>query len=180
MAGLRDLPMALAEETARAVLALVVGIVGLPLLLLSQALALNDAVAGYVNGIIAGVFGYCFSTRSTAADAQTARRAQEALATEQPRSAELRKAAEAPDRLGETLATLEAQARAARQVLGRLGPGLPRGLLPEGASAALSRAEALLRLGRGANPAALAEALVRPDRRSRSLPRAAARRRCPP
>ncbi|MCW8085062.1 hypothetical protein [Sabulicella glaciei] len=114
VAALRDLPMALPEGTVRAVLALVAGIVGLPLLLFSQALALNEAVAGYANGIIAGVFGYYFGARSTAPDAQAARRAQEALAVEQARSAELCEAAEAPDRLSETLATLEAQARVAR------------------------------------------------------------------
>ena len=49
LASLRELPLALPEGTVRALLALIVGVVGLPLLLFSQALALNDAVAGYVN-----------------------------------------------------------------------------------------------------------------------------------
>ena len=55
-------------------------LIGLPLLLFSQALSLNDATAGYVNGIIAGVFGYYFGARSTAGDAATTRRLGEALA----------------------------------------------------------------------------------------------------
>ncbi|HYI82377.1 MAG TPA: hypothetical protein VEX11_04100, partial [Acetobacteraceae bacterium] len=80
LASLRELPLALPEGTVRALLALIVGVVGLPLLLFSQALALNDATAGYVNGIIAGVFGYYFGARSTAAVATTTRRLGEALA----------------------------------------------------------------------------------------------------
>ncbi|MFL1464389.1 hypothetical protein ACI6QG_19465, partial [Roseococcus sp. DSY-14] len=148
VAALRDLPLALPEGTVRAVLALIVGIVGLPILLFSQALALDAAIAGYVNGIIAGVFGYYFGARSTHGDAQAARRAQDALATEQARHEETRRAA-APEG---ALERLEAQARAARLILERLAPALPPALVPPGAAAALARAEALLRLGRAAGP----------------------------
>jgi hypothetical protein len=70
LAALRDMPMALPEGTVRAILALIVGVVGLPLLLFAAALNLSDAVAGYVNGIIAGVFGYYFGARATTPDAQ--------------------------------------------------------------------------------------------------------------
>ena len=80
LASLRELPLALPEGTVRALLALIVGVVGLPLLLFSQALSLNDATAGYVNGIIAGVFGYYFGARSTAGEATATRRLGEALA----------------------------------------------------------------------------------------------------
>ena len=174
VAALRDLPMALPEGTVRAVLALIVGVVGLPILLFSQALALNDAVAGYVNGIIAGVFGYYFGARSTAPDSAIARRAQDALAIEQARHAETRQAAATPDG---ALARLEAQARAARILVERLAPALPAGLIPAGAAAALDHAEALLRLGRAADPAALAaatEALAGRDGPIPALLRAAA------
>jgi len=80
LAGLRDLPLALPEGTVRALLALIVGVIGLPLLLFSKTLGLTDAIAGYVNGIVTGVFGFYFGTRSTGADAQNARRASEQLA----------------------------------------------------------------------------------------------------
>jgi len=56
LAGLRDLPLALPEGTVRALLALIVGVIGLPLLLFSKTLGLTDAIAGYVNGIVTGVF----------------------------------------------------------------------------------------------------------------------------
>ena len=65
MAGLKDLPMALPEGTVRAVLALIVAVIGLPLLLFSKSLGLTDAIGGYVNGIITGVFGFYFGTRTT-------------------------------------------------------------------------------------------------------------------
>ncbi|NDG50871.1 MAG: hypothetical protein EBY30_17995, partial [Rhodospirillales bacterium] len=83
IAALRDLPMGLPEGTVRAILALIVGVVGLPLLLFAAALNLSDAVAGYVNGIIAGVFGYYFGARATTPDAQANRRVAEALGQEQ-------------------------------------------------------------------------------------------------
>ena len=56
LAALKDLPLALPEGTVRALLALIVAVVGLPLLLFSNVLHLTDGVAGYVNGIITGVF----------------------------------------------------------------------------------------------------------------------------
>lgn len=174
--ALRDLPMALPEGTVRAVLALIVGVVGLPLLLFSQALSLDHAVAGYVNGIIAGVFGYYFGARSTAPDAQAARRAQDALAAEQAANAELRHAAPAPG-LEEALDSLAAQSRAARVLLERIGPALPAGLVPPGAADALARAESVLRAGRAAaagDVAAATAALAGPDGPLPALVRAAA------
>jgi len=167
VAALRDLPMALPEGTVRAVLALIVGVVGLPILLFSQALALNDAVAGYVNGIIAGVFGYYFGARSTAPETAIARRAQDALLAEQARHEETRQAAGTPEG---ALARLEAQARAARLVLERLAPALPACIIPPGAGAALEQAEALLRLGRAADPAALVQAAAALGGRDGPLP----------
>ena len=63
--ALRDSPLALPEGTVRAVLALIVALVGLPILLFSRTLQLDAAVDGYVNGIIAGVFGFYFGSRTT-------------------------------------------------------------------------------------------------------------------
>ena len=164
MAALRELPLALPEGTVRALLALIVGVVGLPLLLFSQSLGLNDAVAGYVNGIIAGVFGYYFGARSTTPEAQAARRLGDALSAEQRANEELRareaaareeaQAATRPGRLTETIARLERQAGVARLILQRLGPVLPAGLIPREAEAALAAAEQALATARGLGQAA--------------------------
>ncbi|MBI3346108.1 MAG: hypothetical protein HY020_02725 [Burkholderiales bacterium] len=70
LAAMKDLPMGLPEGTVRAVLALVVAVVGLPLLLFSNAVGMDTAIAGYVNGIITGVFGFYFGTRTTGVPAQ--------------------------------------------------------------------------------------------------------------
>ncbi len=174
MAALRDLPLALPEGTVRALLALIVGVIGLPLLLFSQALALNEAVAGYVNGIIAGVFGYYFGARSTVPEAQTTRRLGEALSVEQRANEDLRQreaaarreAAEAgrPAQVARAAARLDRHATALRLMLQRLGPALPPGLLPRDAEAMLEAAEHALAAaragGRRADPAPLQAALV--------------------
>jgi hypothetical protein len=164
MAALRELPLALPEGTVRALLALIVGVVGLPLLLFSQSLGLNDAVAGYVNGIIAGVFGYYFGARSTTPEAHAARRLGDALDAELRANEELRAreaaaraeahAATRPGRLTETLARLERQAGIARLIVQRLGPALPAGLIPREAEAALATAEQALATARGLGQAA--------------------------
>jgi hypothetical protein len=99
LSALRELPLALPEGTVRALLALIVGVIGLPLLLFSQALALNDAIAGYVNGIIAGVFGYYFGARSTTPETQAARRLGEALESQQRANEALREAADLARRI---------------------------------------------------------------------------------
>lgn len=65
-----DLPLALPEGTVRAVLALIVGVIGLPLLLFAKTLGLTDAIGGYVNGIITGVFGFYFGTRTSGVPTQ--------------------------------------------------------------------------------------------------------------
>lgn len=64
--ALRDLPLGLPEGTIRSVLALFVAAVGLPILILSNTLGLGDSIAGYVNGIISGVFGFYFGSRMQA------------------------------------------------------------------------------------------------------------------
>lgn len=143
MAALRELPLALPEGTVRALLALIVGVIGLPLLLFSQALALNDAIAGYVNGIIAGVFGYYFGTRSTTPETQAARRLGEALEGQTRINATLREAAQ-PAQASEAIARLERHLGVARLLVNRIGPALPAGLIPPQATALLAQAEAAL------------------------------------
>jgi hypothetical protein len=150
MAALRDLPLALPEGTVRALLALIVGVIGLPLLLFSQSLALNDAIAGYVNGIIAGVFGYYFGARSTGPEAQNVRRLGEALES-QTRANEALRQSEAAARAAaenreptEALARLERHIGTARLLVQRIGPALPAGLIPREAEAALTQAEQVL------------------------------------
>ena len=154
LAGLRDLPLALPEGTVRALLALIVGVIGLPLLLFSKTLGLTDAIAGYVNGIVTGVFGFYFGTRSTGADAQIARRATEQLAERERTTGAL--AAEAqilrqkaevaardaalPGRIEATKGSLMRHIEVAGLVLDEFGPLLPKGMIPDGAVQALAKA----------------------------------------
>jgi hypothetical protein len=150
MASLRDLPLALPEGTVRAVLALIVGVIGLPLLLFSQALRLPDAIAGYVNGIIAGVFGYYFGAHGSGTDAATARRATEALATQARAHEELRAENTALSQQAASTATQGQVSRVldslsrhigiAETLVEGLGPALPPGLLPAGAADVLAKA----------------------------------------
>jgi hypothetical protein len=149
MAALRDLPLALPEGTVRALLALIVGVIGLPLLLFSQSLALNDAIAGYVNGIIAGVFGYYFGARSTSPEVQNARRLGEALESQTRANEALRQSVAAETREPtEALARLERHLGTARILVQRIGPALPPGLIPREAEAALAQAEQVLATAR--------------------------------
>jgi len=154
LAALRELPLALPEGTVRALLALIVGVIGLPLLLFSQSLALNDAVAGYVNGIIAGVFGYYFGARSTTPEAQAARRlgdalevqnrANEALRTSEAAARATAESAQHPNQVADAVARLERHLAVARILVQRLGPALPAGLIPPQAGALLEQAAKVL------------------------------------
>lgn len=158
MAALRELPLALPEGTVRALLALIVGVIGLPLLLFSQTLALNDAVAGYVNGIIAGVFGYYFGARTTTPEAQAARRLGDALEGQQ-RANEALRASEAaardaaaqagqPSLIAQAVDKLESHLSVARILVQRLGPALPAGVIPAQAGTWLNEAEQALTAAR--------------------------------
>ena len=154
LAGLRDLPLALPEGTVRALLALIVGVIGLPLLLFSKTLGLTDAIAGYVNGIVTGVFGFYFGTRSTGADAQIARRATEQLAERERATGVLTAEAEAlrqkaeaaardaalPGRIEATRGSLARHIEVAGLVLDEFAPLLPKGMIPEGTAQALGKA----------------------------------------
>ena len=173
IAALRDLPMGLPEGTVRAILALIVGVVGLPLLLFAAALNLSDAVAGYVNGIIAGVFGYYFGARATTPDAQANRRVAEALSQEQRAHETLRQstataieaateAATRPAREADAMARLERHLSVAAALVENLGPAMPPGLLPAEAPAMLRRARDALDAARATPPdlSRIAEAIA--------------------
>lgn len=92
---IKDLPLGLPEGTIRALLAILVGIVGLPLLLFSRALGLDVAIAGYVNGIIISVFSFYFGTRVTGPDQAAAREARQEAAAATADAARARAEADA-------------------------------------------------------------------------------------
>lgn len=169
LAAMKDLPMGLPEGTVRAVLALIVAVVGLPILLFSSALGLDAAIAGYVNGIITGVFGFYFGTRTTGvptaavnglADAQAEARTKTAEAERLRTEAETAKStaatvataaraevenaqqrvAAAGD-FGATLDTVQRHLSLARTIARTFGPALPPGLLPDGLDDAIAKAE---------------------------------------
>ncbi|MGE4048467.1 MAG: hypothetical protein AB7F35_26665 [Acetobacteraceae bacterium] len=171
VAGLKDLPMALPEGTVRAVLALIVGVVGLPLLLFSQALTLSDAVAGYVNGIIIGVFSFYFGTRATGVPTQAmnqisaaqreagraqaevdaargeAGRAQAEVSAAQRDAAANAERADAATRSGSFAASLDRLQRhvgIASALVEMIGPALPSGMLPPALKTVLDSARGVL------------------------------------
>lgn len=155
MAAMRDLPLALPEGTVRALLALIVAMVGLPLLLFSKSLGLDDAIAGYVNGIITGVFGFYFGTRTAGVPTQAVNqitqaqtRAQEAerklgLAEGQIQTSQFVAAAATRGIQFDTLLDkVNRHLKLASALLTAIGPALPPGLLPTGLKEAVAKAEA--------------------------------------
>lgn len=164
LTSLKELPMALPEGTVRAIIALIIGVVGLPLLVFSKELGLSDAIAGYVNGIIIGVFSYYFGTRANAGDAQTTRQTVKMLDTAQATNAvleqkvnELSGEVQQVDGLKTSLQAsdfdrqttrLQEQLTQAEVLIEVLGPALPKGLIPDGASDALKTAQQVLESAR--------------------------------
>lgn len=157
-ANLKDTPMALPEGTVRAVIALIVGVVGLPLLMYTDVLHLSDAIAGYVNGIIIGVFSYYFGSRSSSADAQTTRQTVKLLGESEEGKRKLETqvstlggqvgqaqrallTTETRTKLADDLQRLQEHVSGAEVLIETLGPLLPKGLIPEGAAEALQKAK---------------------------------------
>jgi hypothetical protein len=162
IAGLKDLPMALPEGTVRAVIALIVAVVGIPLLLFSKTLGLDASIAGYINGIVAGVFAYYFGTRASAPDTQTARQSlrlldatQQENKTLQQQNGALQDAASTAGKallstkLGQQIARVDGHLQAAEAVLDLFGGVLPKGLIPEGTADILHKARSTLDAARG-------------------------------
>jgi len=156
IASLRELPMALPEGTIRALLALIVGLVGLPILLFANALRLDAAIAGYINGIVMSVFAFYFGTRSGSGDGQTARHlagtlstvreevraANERAAEAEGRAGSAAEAATRPTRLEEGIALIDRHLAAAEVLVKVFGPAMPPGLIPAGSEEVIRRARA--------------------------------------
>jgi hypothetical protein len=157
LASLKDLPVGLPEGTIRAILALIVGIIGLPLLMFQKTLNLDPAIAGYVNGIIAGVFGFYFGSRTTgvptkaltqiadangrAVQAESALGdAQQAVADAQAQTGILARAAT----FSPTVGKLSRELSIGSTILDVIAPALPSGLLPAGLGAAVTTAKTAL------------------------------------
>lgn len=81
MAVIKDLPLGLPEGTVRAVLALLVAMIGLPVLVFQDVLRLTPEVAGYINGIVAGVFGFYFGNRAAGVPASAVEKIADAQKT---------------------------------------------------------------------------------------------------
>ena len=156
-AALKELPMALPEGTVRAVLALIVGVIGLPILLFSKTLDLSDAIAGYVNGIIIGVFSFYFGTRSAGVSTQAvnqigaaqreagkaiavADQARQDAASSQSLLTEVTRASA----FGTALDQLQRHVGLASALVNTIGPALPAGLLPAGLKDLLGTAQSVL------------------------------------
>ena len=164
LAGLKDLPLALPEGTVRAVLALIVGVVGLPIFLFSNTLGLTDATTGYVNGIIAGVFGFYFGTRTsgvptqavaqiTAANRQAGEAMAKAASADQRVNQAQNETAQAKDEAaqasrGQTLNTavdqLQRHIALASTLVQVIGPALPPGMMPGNLQDLLDKAQSAL------------------------------------
>ena len=164
LADLKDLPMGLPEGSVRSVLALIVAVVGLPLLAFSRVMHLDAAVGGYLNGIITGVFGFYFGTRSGAASSQAIEqitdaksRADQAEDDRDQAQAEAQnaksvaeigvQAAAAAARaagFGSTVTKLNREMDVASTILKVIQPALPAGILPAGLTKAVSTAQTAL------------------------------------
>lgn len=143
--SLKDLPMGLPEGSVRAILALIVAVLGIPILMFSGSTSLKPEIAGYLNGIITGVFGFYFGTRTGGAtgqalnqvvDAQTrTKEAEKQRDAAQADAAASQVTAAGETRKGQFSTTLEKLNRhltLASTVLDVIAPHLPPNLLPEG------------------------------------------------
>jgi hypothetical protein len=163
LASLKDLPLGLPEGTVRAVLALIVAVIGLPLLLFSNALHLGGEISGYINGIIAGVFGYYFGSRTSSvpgkalsqiADANSrADQAEDDLDDAQKEAADAKAQAGSATRaasFGPTVSKLSRDLSIGSTILDVIAPALPAGILPPGLSTAVATAKSALDAVQGA------------------------------
>ncbi len=162
LSNLKDLPMGLPEGTVRSVLALIVAVVGLPLIVFANKIVNDANVAGYLNGIITGVFGFYFGTRSGGSATQalnqiTDAKTQANQAVSQ-RDAAVAAAATAVSAaaataraagFGTAVSKLNRELGVASTVLNVIAPALPPGILPAGLSNAVSTAQTALNAVQG-------------------------------
>ena len=171
LAAMRELPVGLPEGTVRAILALIVATVGLPLLLFTKVLGLPESSSGYLNGIIIGVFSFYFGSkvagvpssavRQIADSDQRARTSEEnakasdqkAQAAEQLANASVSTAGDARRAASftEQASGLLKHAQLASSLLKSIVPLLPPGTLPAKATEGLAKADTLLGLLTGVN-----------------------------
>jgi hypothetical protein len=179
--NIKDTPMGLPEGTVRAILALLVAMVGLPLLLFQGVFGVHTEIAGYINGIVAGVFGFYFGTRTSGIPAKAVDKMVEAQQTAIAKKSEADAAVADADSMRSELADTRANAadelQRARQAGGfdrtletasrhfaladflvkTYGQQLPAGLIPAGTADVLAEAEKTLAgvgaaTGQGATP----------------------------
>ena len=164
LSSLKDLPMGLPEGSIRSLLAMIVAVVGIPLLVFSEAMHLSGTVSGYLNGIITGVFGFYFGTRSAGsagqalsqiADAKS--RADQAVDERdqavadadaaKSQAAASKQQADAATRASGftgTVAKLNREVGVASTILDVIAPALPPGILPSGLSTVVNDARTAL------------------------------------
>lgn len=174
--SLKDLPLGLPEGTIRSILALIVAVVGLPILLFSGVLKISHEVNGYINGIVTGVFGFYFGTRTAGASSKAlgqiataqnqaqqakderdnaqaeATQAKTLAANAQAQALGATRHAAAVTRATDfdtTLDELSRQASLASTVLDVIAPALPSGMLPPSVTQAVSTAQRALDAVRG-------------------------------
>jgi hypothetical protein len=157
LSSLKDLPVGLPEGTIRAILALIVGIIGLPLLLFSKQLNLSDAVAGYMNGIIAGVFGFYFGSRTTGVPTKALNQIADAngraTQAESALDGAKQEVAAAKEETGTiaraaifspAVSQLQRELSIGSTILDVIAPALPAGILPPELTSAVSTAKGAL------------------------------------
>lgn len=181
LSSMRDLPLGLPDGTVRAILALIVAVVGLPLLLLSATMNIPQNVAGYINGIIVGVFSFYFGSKvagvppaavrqmadseQRAKDSYTAAKESDTRATvAEARADVLETTAAASDQtaadatragdFGGLQSSLRQHAQLASALLKDILPLLPEGTLPAAAIDTLKKADGVISILTGTDKTA--------------------------
>ncbi len=156
LAIMKDLPLGLPEGTVRAILALVVGTVGLPLLLFMDPLGIPEGTAALVANIITGVFAFYFGQRTGGGDAQATRTLTTTVGALQADKTRLETSNKelstvntvlkgvTDTTLGHSVQTgvarVEGLVTLADTLVTTFGPVLPKGLLPDGVAEAITKA----------------------------------------
>src|SRR5215472_5344514 len=178
LSSLKDLPMGLPEGSIRSLLAMIVAVVGIPLLVFSEAMHLSGTVSGYLNGIITGVFGFYFGTRSAAASGQAlsqiadaknradqaederddAVAAADAAKSDAAASKQQADAATRASGFTGTVAKLNREVGVASSILDEIAPALPPGILPSGLNTVLNDARTALDTVKGVTSGTVSDA----------------------
>jgi hypothetical protein len=164
VSSLKDLPMGLPEGSIRSLLAMIVAVVGIPLLVFSESMGIREPVSGYLNGIITGVFGFYFGTRAGGNSGQALNQITDAKSRADQAEDERDQAVADADAAKSDAAASKQQADAATRASGFNGavsklnrdvgvassildvivPALPSGILPSGLSTVVNDARTAL------------------------------------